>query len=108
VHVDQRSAGSVVMTYKSPLIVSIAKDDSMPVRVEQPSCRATSDDGDLTTEVPEGPTIDYLGLEVLPATPGSDELLEMAPHPGAALVDGEDVDAAEERADRAAPKTSSP
>jgi hypothetical protein len=102
VHVDTRSAGAVAMTYKSPLVVSIAKDDSMPVRVEQPACRATPDDGGPTTDVPAGPTVDYLGLEVLPA---SDKLLEMAPHPGAALVDGEDVDAAEERADRDMPTT---
>jgi hypothetical protein len=99
VHIE-RSGGGVAMRYRSPLIVSIAKDDSMPVRVDQPSCRATADDGTPGVEVPAGPSIDYVGLEVLDATPAHEHQLDMAPHPGAARRDGEDIDAAEERADR--------
>jgi hypothetical protein len=94
VHVESPAA----MEYHAPLVVSIAEDDSMPVRVEQPGCRTGG------VEVPAGPTVDYVGLEVLDGTPANERQLEMAPHPGAAIRDGEDIDAAEERADRGTPE----
>ena len=94
------SGGGVAMEYESPLIVSIAEADSMPVRVQWPACRAESGGGSSPVAVPEGPTIDYEGLEVLDDTAVNERQLEMAPHPGAAVRDGEDIDAAEERAER--------
>jgi hypothetical protein len=74
-------------------VVSVRRDDYTPVRVEQPACGTAPDD------MP-GMTVDYEQFDVLPATDPNRQLLDMAPHPGAEVVDGAAIDAAEEKADR--------
>lgn len=48
-----------------------------------------------------GFTVDFLSFEVLPADAATTRLLDMSPHPGAKVVDGAAIDAAEARHDTA-------
>jgi hypothetical protein len=93
-----RTSGGISTTYRPAFVVSIAKDSNLPVRVA-PTCPA--EDRPAGESFPPGDTFtDYLGFEVLPATAANERRLAMSPHPGARTIDGEDVDAAEERADK--------
>jgi hypothetical protein len=96
VPVLQFRVGRCVVTENSvtfAAVVSVRRDDYTPVRVEQPAC------GDAPDDAP-GMTIDYEQFDVLPATDANQHLLDMALHPGAEVVDGAAIDAAEERAER--------
>lgn len=82
------------------LIVSVDRDDFTPVRVEEPPCETPPADAEglRLAEMP-GVTLDYLHFDVLPATEENQRLLELSPHPGAPVLDGERIDAEEERAE---------
>jgi hypothetical protein len=84
-------------TFHMPVVASVARDDYRPVRIEQDarSCR----DMPRFAQAPR-PVADYLSFETLSANDENRQLLEMSPHPRARTIDGEDVDAEEERADR--------
>jgi hypothetical protein len=82
-------------------VVSVSRETSLPVRVEQPPCRrAPAGQVGLTLEEQPGFTVDYVMFEVLPADRANRRLLDMSPHPGAKTVDGAAIDRAEARADR--------
>jgi len=83
------------------LLVSVARDGYAPVRIEEPPCRRSPPgaDGARIDELP-GFTIDFLAFEILPATAANERRLRMSPHPGARIVDGEAIDAAEARHER--------
>lgn len=96
VPVLQFRVGRCVVTESSvtfAAVVSVRSDDYTPVRVAQPPCGGGPDDT-------PGMTIDYEQFDVLPGTDANRGLLDMAPHPGADVVDGAAIDAAEEREDR--------
>ena len=70
-------------------IVALARTLT-PVRVTERPCP-----GD--THEPSGTRVlDYISFEELPGTPQNLKLLEMSPHPGVDIVDGIDIDKAEE------------
>jgi hypothetical protein len=72
-------------------IVALARDTLAPVRVTERSCPSD-------THEPSGTRVlDYISFEELPATPHNLQLLDMSPHPGVDIVDGIDIDKAEER-----------
>jgi len=75
-------------------VVSLSRETGEPIRVEISACDPDADPVSPTR------TLDYDFFEVLPATPENRELLEMAPHPGVQIVDGIDIDRAEERDER--------
>jgi hypothetical protein len=78
-------------------IVALTRDSLTPVRVTHEPC---------SSDLPEGldaRTLDYLSFEVLTPTPENLAQLEMSPHPGVPVVDGIEIDKAEER-DEAAPR----
>jgi hypothetical protein len=93
------------VTYRLPVVASVARDDYRPVRLEQVAACAGAPEPELGVRWSEAPRYraDYVAFETLEATAANRRLLEMRPHPGARVVDGEDVDAAEERAERRAP-----
>ncbi|HWM11545.1 MAG TPA: hypothetical protein VNO82_19460 [Solirubrobacteraceae bacterium] len=91
---SRKTGSGSSMTYRFPVIASVAREDYTPVRLEQDTDCGFGLDG-LPHVV-----ADYLSFETLPATADNRRLLEMRPHPGARIVDGEDVDAAEERDER--------
>jgi hypothetical protein len=72
-------------------IVALARDTLTPVRVTYEPC---PDDEPF---VPETRILDYVSFEELPPTPESMDLLELSPHPGVPVVDGIEIDKAEER-----------
>ena len=94
------TSGGASTDIRPAFVMSIAKDDSLPVRVAATCPPEDWPDGTRPAALPpmDGFT-DYLEFEVLPASEANERHLEMTPHPGARTVDGEDVDAAEERAD---------
>lgn len=61
--------------------------------------RSSDAEGARIDELP-GFTIDFLSFEILPATAVNERRLRMSPHPGARIVDGDAVDAAEARRER--------
>ena len=72
-------------------IVALARDTLTPLRVTERPCPSD-------TREPSGTRIlDYLSFEVVPATPENLKLLELSPHPGVGVVDGIEIDKAEER-----------
>ena len=90
-------------------VVSIDRDSHLPVRVEQPPCHAApaGQTGPTRNETP-GFTIDFVSFAVLPADAANQRLLEMSPHPGATLVDGAAIDAAEARENETPTATPTP
>ena len=90
-------------------MVSIDRDSHLPVRVEQPPCRtAPAGQKGLTMDEMPGFTIDFVSFEVLPADATNQRRLEMSPHPGATVVDGAAIDAAEAREDETPTATPTP
>ena len=89
------------VTIRLPVVASVARDGYAPVRLEQDNrCGdAPRPEGGLPWRELPRDVADYVAFETLPATAANRRLLEMRPHPGARVVDGEDVDAAEERAE---------
>jgi hypothetical protein len=92
--------GGVIV--RLPVVASVARDGYTPVRLEQDNrCGdAPRPEGGLPWRELSRDVADYVAFETLPATDANRRLLEMRPHPGARVVDGEDVDAAEERSER--------
>jgi hypothetical protein len=83
----RRNTTPPVDTVSQRAIVALARDTLTPVRVTLEPCR-----------MPVGPVVlDYLSFEELAATPENLELLELSPHPGVPVVDGIEIDKAEER-----------
>jgi hypothetical protein len=91
---SRKTGSGSSMTYRFPVIASVSRHDYTPVRLEHDTDCGFGLDG-LPRVV-----ADYLSFETLPASADNRRLLEMRPHPGARIVDGEDVDAAEERDER--------
>ena len=90
-------------------VVSIDRDSHLPVRIEQPPCRtAPAGQKGLTMDEMPGFTIDFTSFEVLPADATTQRRLEMSPHPGAKVVDGAAIDAAEAREDETPTATPTP
>jgi hypothetical protein len=84
-----RCGGSASVQQRA--IVALARDTLTPVRVTQQPCPSA-------TREPAGARIlDYVSFEDLPATPANLKLLELSPHPGVRIVDGIEIDKAEER-----------
>jgi hypothetical protein len=81
-------------------IVALARDTRAPVRVTERYC---SNDGQSDTRI-----LDYLVFERLPATSENLKALELSPHPGVPVVDGIEIDKAEERDDAGQPPTATP
>jgi len=77
-------------------IVALARDTLTPVRVTFAPCESQQPGG------VGGRTLDYLSFEELAPTPAHLESLELSPYPGVAVVDGIEIDKAEER-DEAGP-----
>ena len=71
-------------------IVALARDTLRPVRVTGRPCP-----GDARE--PSARILEYLEFEDLPGTPENLKRLEMSPHPGVDVVDGIEIDKAEER-----------
>jgi hypothetical protein len=85
-----------------PAIVALARDTLTPVRVTQQPCPSD------TPEPSDTRILDYLSFEDLPTTPENLKLLELSPHPGVGVVDGIEIDKAEERDDAARTPTPTP
>jgi len=84
---SRRNATPPVVTMPQRAIVALARDTLTPVRVTLEPCRLS-----VGSRV-----LDYLTFEELAPTPANRELLELSPHPGVPIVDGIDVDKAEDR-----------
>ena len=82
-------------------IVALARDTLTPVRVTYEGCPREQ----LSTE---GRIVDYLSFETLPPTPENLKQLEMSPHPGVPIVDGIEIDKAEERDEAGTAPTPAP
>lgn len=106
---SRKTDGGISMTYRLPVIASVARDDYVPVRMEQDTncADAPVEGGPEWNQLPRA-VADYVSFETLPATGDNQRLLEMRPHPGARVIDGEAVDAAEERAERRPAPTPTP
>jgi hypothetical protein len=68
------------------IVVSVARDSHLPVRMEEPPCRRAppgTNVADMDIDQVPGMVVDYLAFEALPATPANRRLLEMGEHPGA-------------------------
>jgi hypothetical protein len=103
---------------RRPVIVSLARDTRRPIRVETMPCAALN--GMLGppasilvhADAPHMPwsATDYVSFEVLASTPEHRRRLQMAPHPGARVVDSKALDRAEKRTEsnRAALPTVTP
>jgi hypothetical protein len=85
-----------------PAIVALARDTLTPVRVTQQPCPSD------TPEPSDTRILDYLSFEDLPTTPENLKLLELSPHPGVGVVDGIEIDKAEERDDAVRTPTPTP
>jgi hypothetical protein len=72
-------------------IVALARDTLTPVRVTYEPCRSDEALGHETR------ILDYVSFEELAHTPENLKLLELSPHPGVPVVDGIEIDKAEER-----------
>ena len=68
-------------------IVALARDTLTPVRVTLEPCRLS-----VGSRI-----LDYVSFEELDPTPKNRERLELSPHPGVPVVDGIEIDKAEER-----------
>jgi hypothetical protein len=77
-------------------VVALARDTLAPVRVTHEPCPSD------TPQPLETRILDYLSFEELRPTPQNQELLELSPRPGVPVVDGIEIDKAEER-DEAGP-----
>lgn len=72
-------------------IVALARDTLIPVRVTFETCPGAEPLG------LDARTLDYLSFEELAHTPENLKLLELSPYPGVPVVDGIEIDKAEER-----------
>ncbi len=72
-------------------IVALARDTLVPVRVTFEPCSGAEPLG------VDARTLDYLSFEELAYTPENLKLLELSPYPGVPVVDGIEIDKAEER-----------
>ena len=84
------SAGQAPVTLPQRAIVALARDTLTPVRVTHEICRAASAPSETRN-------LDYISFELLAPTPDNLRLLELSPHPGIPIVDGIEIDKAEER-----------
>ena len=101
--------GPTSWTTRYAAVVSIDRDSHLPVRVEQPPCRtAPAGQNGLTMDEMPGFTIDFVSFEVLPADATNQRQLKMSPHPGAKVIDGAAIDAAEAREDETPTATPTP
>ncbi len=85
------SSDQVVVPLLQRAVVALARDTHTPVRVTFESCPGGGSVG------LEDRILDYDSFEVLPHTPANLERLELSPHPGVPVVDGIEIDMAEER-----------
>ena len=83
----QPNATPPVITMPQRAIVALARDTLTPVRVTLEPCQQS-----VGARV-----LDYLSFEELAPTSENRELLELSPHPGVPVVDGIEIDKAEER-----------
>jgi hypothetical protein len=83
-------------------IVALARDTLTPLRVTERPC--SSD----TREPSSTRILDYLSFEDVTATPENLKVLELSPHPGVRVVDGIEIDKAEERDGAARTPTPTP
>jgi hypothetical protein len=93
---DATSAGrnrsaDAVTTVPQRAIVALARDTLTPVRVTLEPCSSDGPPG-FDTRI-----LDYVRFEELAPTPENMQLLELSPHPGVPVVDGIEIDKAEER-----------
>ena len=72
-------------------VVSLARGTNAPVRMVIAPCDPSA------VAMPPTRTLDYRSFEVLPATAENRVFLELSPHQGAQMIDGIEVDRAEER-----------
>ena len=94
----QPSTTPPVDTMSERAVVALARDTLEPVRVTFEAC-----------QLPVGSRVlDYLSFEELAQTPENLELLDLSPHPGVPVVDGIDIDKAEERDEAGPPPTPTP
>jgi hypothetical protein len=84
------------VTVPQRAIVALARDTLTPVRVTYEPCRSDEALG------PDTRILDYASFEELAHTPENLKLLELSPYPGVPVVDGIEIDKAEER-DEAGP-----
>jgi hypothetical protein len=82
---ESRSQPDITMSQRA--IVALARDTRTPVRVTLEPCRLS-----VGSRV-----LDYVSFEELAPTPENHRLLELSPHPGVPVVDGIEIDKAEER-----------
>jgi hypothetical protein len=75
-------------------VVSLARGTNVPVRMVIAPCDPAA------VAMPPTRTLDYRSFEVLPATADNRVFLELAPHQDARMIDGIEVDRAEERDER--------
>jgi hypothetical protein len=87
----KRKGDQVAVRMPQRAIVALARETLAPVRVTYEACR-----GDRATAL-EGRILDYLSFEELAHTPENLKRLELSPYPGVPVVDGIDIDKAEER-----------
>jgi hypothetical protein len=80
-------------------IVALERDTLTPVRVTNERCGSEQWDTRI---------LDYLSFEELSPTPDNLKLLELSPHPGVRVVDGIEIDKAEERAEAGPAPTPTP
>jgi hypothetical protein len=83
-------------------IVALARDGLTPVRVTQEACGS-----DVPTPI-RTRVLDYLSFEELEPTAENLKLLQLSPRPGVPVVDGIEIDRAEERDDAAPRATPTP
>jgi hypothetical protein len=95
---ERKSDTETLVNVPQRAIVALARDTLTPVRVTQEPC---SSDEPLAAETR---ILDYLSFEELAPTPENLKLLELSPHPDVPVVDGIEIDKAEERAEAAPPR----
>jgi hypothetical protein len=83
-------------------VVALARDTFTPVRVTEELCRSAK------VQPVETRILDYLSFEELSLTPENLKLLELSPHPGVPVVDGIEIDKAEERDEAGPAPTATP
>jgi hypothetical protein len=95
---DKAASIPPAVTMPQRAIVALARDTLTPVRVTLEPCLQS-----VGSRV-----LDYLSFEELAPTPENRALLELSPHPGVPIVDGIDIDKAEERDEPAPMATPTP
>ena len=96
---EQKPDADGVVKVLEQATVALARDTHVPVRVELAPCSS-----DLPP-ILDRRVLDYLTFEELDASPENLKQLELSPHPGVPVVDGIEIDKAEER-DEAGPQPS--